>query len=66
MLNINNKVDILQQEQQKRIIPKFDDDENFKIDKRIKELIIDLTNVKYMNYIENTISRRKYKNSFKN
>jgi syntaxin 16 len=37
-------VDILQQEQQKRIIPKFDDDENKKIDKKIKELIIDLTN----------------------
>jgi hypothetical protein len=41
----NDIVDILQQEQQKRIIPKFDDDENKKIDRKIKELIIDLTNV---------------------
>jgi syntaxin 16 len=34
---------ILQQEQQKRIIPKFDDGENRKIDKKIKELVIEMT-----------------------
>jgi syntaxin 16 len=34
---------ILQQEQQKRIIPKFDEEENRKIDKKIKELVIEMT-----------------------
>jgi len=33
----------LQQEQQKRIIPKFEEDENKRIDNRIKELIIEMT-----------------------
>ncbi len=34
---------ILQGEQQRRIIPKFDDDENKRIDRKIKELVIDMT-----------------------
>lgn len=40
---LRNNYVILQQEQQKRIIPKFDDEENRKIDKKIKELVIDMT-----------------------
>jgi len=34
---------VLQSEQQKRIIPKFEDDENKIIDRKIKELVIEMT-----------------------
>lgn len=64
MYNLFNLDVILQGEQQKRIIPKFDDDENKRIDKKIKELVIDMTrkvkqaeeNINQLNKITNESS----------
>lgn len=52
-----NLVDSLVQEQQKRIMPKFDEDENKRIDRKIKELVIDMTRVK--NMIFNLLKNRE-------